>query len=85
MLEGKKQITDAGLEKKHALLIRAVANNVAKLRKKQKLTHEELAEIAGLNLRFYMKAVSGKHGFNLVTLIRLAEALGVSVSELLEQ
>lgn len=83
MLAGTRQINDLALEKRYRTLIKTIAKNIRKIKVERDLTHEKMAEATDLNLRLYMKIVTGEHGINLVTLIKLADGLGVSLSELL--
>ena len=85
MREGFKQINDSVVEKAHKALARTIAKNVKALKKKREMTNEQVAEEAGLTVRFFYKVISEKHTPNLTTLIRLARVFDVSVSKLLEE
>jgi transcriptional regulator with XRE-family HTH domain len=59
-----------------------VANNIAALRKRSRLTQRELAQRAGLGLATVQSVERGRHAPTLVTLDALARALGCSLAEL---
>ena len=54
------------------------------LRGREKLTQDALAKKAGVYLGYVARLEIGRHDPKLSTLQRLAKALGVSVTELLE-
>jgi DNA-binding XRE family transcriptional regulator len=65
-------------------LLESVAANVRRCRQKRDLTQEQLAELAGIELRSLQNIETGRTNLRVVTLHRLAEALGVAPAVLLE-
>ena len=61
-----------------------LAKKLKSLRRKQKITQEELAQKASLNVSYIGRIENGKQSPTLSTLLRISRALGVSVSELLD-
>lgn len=57
---------------------------VLKLRKARNLSQEQLAELAGLHRNYIGGIERGERNIALVNIVRLAKALGVSPSELLQ-
>lgn len=57
---------------------------VLKLRKARNLSQEQLAELAGLHRNYIGGIERGERNVALVNIVRLAKALGVSPSELLQ-
>jgi len=57
---------------------------IRKLRAEQGLTQEQLARKANVSLGYLARLETGHHDPKLSTLLRIARALGVSVTELLE-
>ncbi|WP_445172465.1 helix-turn-helix domain-containing protein [Microcoleus sp.] len=57
---------------------------VRKLRKARGLSQEELAELAELHRNYIGGIERGERNVALLNIVRLAKALGVSLSELLE-
>ena len=55
---------------------------IKRLRLRNNLTQEELAEAAGLSLKMVQKLEGGQKGFRMETIIRVAETLGVSLGSL---
>lgn len=70
------------IEKKHDKLVKAFAENLKRLRAKKGYTQEQMRDF-GFNYRYYQLLESGKQAPNLLTLVKLAEAFKVEVSELL--
>lgn len=66
-------------------LLDFVAANVRRLRARQQLTQEALAELAGMDARFLQRVERGQVNMRLETLLRLAEALGVPLVRLLRR
>jgi len=58
-------------------------DRIRKLRKTQGLSQEELAELAGLHRNYIGGIERGERNIALLNIVRLAKALGVSPSELL--
>jgi transcriptional regulator with XRE-family HTH domain len=69
-----------GADPKYQKLLRRLSQNIKRVRLEKELTQEEMAKF-GFNYRHYQKIESGSYSFNLVTLHRVAKALGVDVSE----
>ena len=65
-------------------LIARIARNVLRLRNEKGWTQEQLAERLDCDLRWYQRLESGSYSFNLDTLVRLAQALGVDERELFD-
>ncbi len=63
-----------------------IGERIAVLRKakKPRLTQEEAAHAAGLTLRHYQRLEAGTENPTATTLMGLADALGVSVSQIME-
>lgn len=68
--------------RKHPDFLRRVANSVATRRLAAGLTQEQLAELVGTAARNIQRIESGRHNMTLITVARLADALGVSPEEL---
>jgi transcriptional regulator with XRE-family HTH domain len=67
----------------YSFLYQKVAENIEKYRKQKGLTQEELAEKAGLNRSYFWDIENGRN-ISIKTAYRIARALGVKVSELLD-
>ena len=59
-----------------------IGENIRAARKSKGLKQEQLAEIAGLSTNHISKLENGKSGLQLNTLIQLADALDLSLDEL---
>ena len=64
--------------------LRKLGDRVRSLRRKHNISQEKLAEIAGVHRTYIGMIERGEKNVTLVTLLRLAKALGVSPAELLE-
>jgi transcriptional regulator with XRE-family HTH domain len=71
------------LRKPSKLLVRTLAENIRRLRHKQRLSQEELADICGLHRTYVGSVERGERNLTLSSLEVLAKALGVSVVDLL--
>jgi transcriptional regulator with XRE-family HTH domain len=60
-----------------------VAKNVRKLRQQRKLTQEQLAFAAAIDLTYLGGIERGRRNPSLMVMARIAEALGVSLPKLL--
>ena len=60
----------------------SVARNIKSLRKQKGLSQEQLCKISGLSLRFISRAENQPQNLTLESLETIAEALGVTVSDL---
>ena len=67
-----------------AAFLRALGKRVRLLWLVQELTQEELAQAAGMSRSFVSLIEKGSHGVDVVRLLRLANALQVSLPELLD-
>jgi len=67
-----------------AELLGYIGANVFRLRRKQGLTQEQLAEAAGLDLSFAQKVERAETNFSIAVLSKLADALGVAPAALLK-
>ena len=67
-----------------AIFLRALAKRVRLLRRVRELTQDELARAAGMSRSFVSLIEKGSHGVDVVRLLRLADALDVSLPELLD-
>ena len=65
--------------------IQRFGKQLQRLRTRRGLTQEQLAVNAGLSRTFLTRLELGQHDPSLSTLVRLAKALRVSVTELLEE
>jgi transcriptional regulator with XRE-family HTH domain len=63
--------------------VRTLAENIRRLRHKQSLSQEELADICGLHRTYVGSVERGERNVTLSSLEVLAQALGVSVVDLL--
>jgi transcriptional regulator with XRE-family HTH domain len=61
-----------------------IGRNVRELREQRDLTQTQLAEKAGVNIMTVSRAERGEHAPSTNTLVRLAEALDVPLSALLD-
>ena len=64
-------------------IMKQVGRRFRSLRKKLKYTQEQVAEKAGMNPTYYGRVERGEANISLELLIPVAEALGVSLSDLL--
>ncbi|MBK9293580.1 MAG: helix-turn-helix transcriptional regulator [Oligoflexia bacterium] len=67
-------------DKGYDRLLKKVAENVKRLRKKQGITQEGMTDF-GFNYRHYQKIEGGEYSFNLFTLHRLSQAFKVEIKE----
>ncbi|WP_256855949.1 helix-turn-helix domain-containing protein [Terribacillus halophilus] len=67
----------------YTLLLRAFGDKLRYLRKKQMLTQEELAGVAGFNRSYYSDIENGKRNISFIGISKLASALNVEMRELL--
>ena len=59
-----------------------IPENLSNIRKQQRYTQKEVAEVAGLNPNYYAKVERGDGVPSLKTLYKIAKALNVSVSDI---
>jgi transcriptional regulator with XRE-family HTH domain len=69
--------------KSYAVTLKTISKNIKAQRELKSLTQEDMVDF-GFNYRHYQKIESGVYSMNLETLHRLAEALDVSIVELLK-
>jgi len=60
-----------------------LASNLFALRRAAKLTQQQAADAADLDLRHYVKIEHGENNVTLKTIVKLANAFGVSTAALL--
>ena len=63
-------------------LLNRISANLSKIRKEQRYTQRELAELAGLNSNYYAKVERGDGMPSLKTIHKLAKALKVTATEI---
>lgn len=63
-------------------LLSQISVNLYKIRKQQRYTQREVAELAGLNPNYYAKIERGDGMPSLKTIHKLAEALKVSATDI---
>lgn len=66
----------------YSFLYQKVAENIERYRKEKGLTQEELAEKAGLNRSYFWDIENGRN-ISIKTAYRIARALGIKLSDLL--
>lgn len=65
--------------------IKAVGANIADIRRKNNLTQEQLAELAGLSTNYIARVERGEiQNFSAINMLRIAATLDVSIDELAE-
>jgi len=74
-------VADRGAE---AAFLRALGKRIRLLRRVRELTQDEVAQAAGMSRSFVSLIEKGSHGVDVVRLLRLADALAVSLPELLD-
>lgn len=63
-------------------LLNRISTNLSKIRKEQRYTQREVAELAGLNPNYYAKVERGNGMPSLKTIHKLAKALKVTASDI---
>lgn len=63
-------------------LLNQISENLSRIRKEQRYTQRELAELAGLNSNYYAKVERGDGMPSLKTIHKLAKALKVTATEI---
>lgn len=63
-------------------LLNQISENLSRIRKDQRYTQRELAELAGLNSNYYAKVERGYGMPSLKTINKLAKALKVTATEI---
>lgn len=63
-------------------LLNRISTNLSKIRKEQRYTQREVAELAGLNPNYYAKVERGNDMPSLKTIHKLAKALKVTASDI---
>lgn len=64
-------------------VLELLGRTVKEIRLKQRMTQQQLADLAGLHRTFIISIEKGRQNLSAMTMIRLADALGVLPSELL--
>lgn len=62
--------------------LKQISQNLQQIRKQLRYTQREVAELAGLNPNYYAKVERGDSVPSLKTLIKIARALNVSVTDI---
>ena len=63
-------------------LLSQISENLSRIRKEQRYTQRELAELAGLNSNYYAKVERGEGMPSLKTIHKLAKALKVTATDI---
>lgn len=63
-------------------LLNRISANLSKIRKEQRYTQREVAELAGLNPNYYAKVERGNGMPSLKTIHKLAKALKVTATDI---
>ena len=63
-------------------LLNKISENLSRIRKEQRYTQRELAELAGLNPNYYAKVERGDGMPSLKTIHKLAKALKVTATDI---
>ena len=63
-------------------LLNQISANLSKIRKEQRYTQREVAELAGLNPNYYAKVERGNGVPSLKTIHKLAKALKVTATDI---
>lgn len=63
-------------------LLNRISANLSKIRKEQRYTQREVAELAGLNPNYYAKVERGNGMPSLKTIQKLAKALKVTATDI---
>lgn len=64
------------------MLLTQISDNLSRIRKEQRYTQRELAELAGLNPNYYAKVERGDGMPSLKTIHKLAKALKVTATDI---
>ncbi len=80
---GKKKIPATGTKDRAGKLMAAVAQQVRATRSRRGLTRKNLAHHSGISERYLAQVENGEANVSLALLVRIAEALGVSIESLL--
>ena len=63
-------------------LLNKISENLSRIRKEQRYTQRELAELAGLNPNYYAKVERGEKTPSLKTLYLIAKAMKITITEI---
>lgn len=77
--------SNAGLRSHPRMLRQTLANNLRAFRKSKRITQDRLAELCGLHRNYVGAVERGERNITLDTMARFADALGVTVPELLTE
>ena len=72
------------MDEKHKIFLKKLGKNITKIRKRKKLTQVQLADIANMDDSSIRRIESGRNNSSIVILLRLAEALEVTLKELID-
>lgn len=72
------------MDEAHKIFLKKLGKNIARIRKEKNLTQVELADIANMDDSSIRRIESGRNNSSIVILLRLAEALQVSLKDLIE-
>jgi transcriptional regulator with XRE-family HTH domain len=70
------------MEEKHEIFLKRLGKNITRIRKEKNLTQVQLADIANMDDSSIRRIESGRNNSSIIILLRLAEALQVSLKEL---
>jgi transcriptional regulator with XRE-family HTH domain len=70
------------MDEKHKIFLKKLGKNITKIRKGKNITQVQLADIANMDDSSIRRIESGRNNSSIVVLLRLAEALKVSLKEL---
>ena len=65
-------------------LLKSLGDNLKKIRELKNLTQETLAYEAGFSRSYYTEVENGKRNISLINIKKLANVLGISLSEILK-
>jgi transcriptional regulator with XRE-family HTH domain len=72
------------MEEKHKIFLKKLGRRIAQIRKQKNLTQVELADIAKMDDSSIRRVESGRNNSSIIILLRLAEALEVSLNDLVK-
>lgn len=65
-------------------LLKSLGDNLKKIRELKNLTQETLSYKAGFSRSYYTEVENGKRNISLINIKKLANVLGISLSEILK-
>jgi putative transcriptional regulator len=72
------------MDEKHKIFLKKLGKRITQIRKQKDLTQVELADIAGMDDSSIRRIESGRNNSSIVILKRLAEAMNISIKDLLD-